>query len=253
MQSEAETPDRAGRSTPGRAGVSERLRRFVAEFPHERGSLLEFARRTASELPPGTRLLDVGAGDAPYRELFSHVEYLTSDWSESVHEGARNADIVASADALPVESASFDAVLLTQVLEHVPDPGAVLAELLRVLRPGGSLHLTAPFVWELHEMPHDYYRYTSAGLAHLLTAAGFDEVDVRPRNDSFTTIAQLLLNLEHLMGRAPDGLDEQRTQAGVALRELAERIAELAPLDTLRCLPLGYAARATRPLVGQNA
>jgi SAM-dependent methyltransferase len=134
------------------------------------------------------------------------------------------------------------------VLEHVPEPGKVLGELARVLAPSGRLYLTAPLVWELHELPHDYYRYTQAGLAHLLETAGFVDVEVRPRNDYFTTIAQLMRNAGATIGRAPDGLDARREDAGRTLAELADRVAELAPLDARWVFPLGYSASAcTRP------
>ncbi len=234
-------------SSTGRLGISEDLRGFVEEMPFERGPILEFMLRAAGEMPAGSRTLDVGAGDAPYRELFTHVEYVTADWEHSLHEDLPAMDIQAPADDLPLDDESFHAVLLTQVLEHVPDPPRVLSELRRVLRPGGRLYLSAPLVWELHELPFDFYRYTSVGLEHLLHAAGFEEVSVEPRNDCFSTLAQLMRNMSHVMGRAPDGLDDRREVAARLLRDLARQVAELAPLDVERTLPLGYAAVATRP------
>jgi hypothetical protein len=111
---------------------------------------------------------------------------------------------------------------------------------------GGSLYLTAPLVWELHELPYDYYRYTSEGLRHLLESTGFREVEVEPRNDCFTTLAQLMCNVQWAMGSAPDGLDERRAAAGRLLSELAEQVAKLAPLDAARILPLGYSAIGVR-------
>lgn len=231
---------------PGLRGLSEALREFVAEMPHERATIAEWVAAAAREVPPGARVLDVGAGDAPYRELFAHAEYVTTDWEQSLHEGALRADVIASADALPLEDAGFDMVLLLQVLEHVPDPAAVLAELHRVLKPGGVLVLTAPLAWEQHELPHDYFRYTGPGLESLLGAAGFTEVVVEARNDSFTTLAQLLINVSWDLGSAPDGLDERRAEAGPVLRALASELAELAPLDARRALPLGFRARARR-------
>jgi SAM-dependent methyltransferase len=230
----------------GRAGVSEPLRRFVAEFPHERGSIFDFVLRAARATPVGARVADVGAGDAPYRELFAHADYTAIDWESSLHEGI-DVDLTAPADAIPVEDGVFDVVLLTQVLEHVPEPGRVLGELHRILKPGGCLYITVPLTWELHELPHDYYRYTAAGLDRLLTAAGFDPVAVEPRNDCFTTIAQLMLNIRSAMGRAEDGLDERREAAAGLLTELAEQVAELEPLDARHVFPLGYAATARRP------
>ncbi len=230
----------------GTRGVSETLRKFVDEMPYERWSIFEFVAEAARSLPAGARVADVGAGDAPYRELFAHTRYITVDWEGSEHIAAPASDVVSSADALPVEDSSFDALLLTQVLEHVPDPAAVLSELWRVLAPGGRLFLTAPLAWELHEQPHDYYRYTSFGLEYLVAAAGFEDVEVRARNDCFTTMAQLLLNIRYAMGRAPDGLDPLREEAAQALTDLAEQVAALAPLDSRRIFPLGYSVTARR-------
>jgi SAM-dependent methyltransferase len=230
----------------GSLGVSESLRKFTAEFPYERESILAFVMKAAKQIPAGARVADVGAGDAPFRELFAHAQYATLDWSESVHEGARSSDIVASADSIPVRDGAFDAVIFTQVLEHVPEPAGVMSELYRILAQGGTLYLTAPLVWELHELPHDYYRYTSEGLRHLLDSAGFSSIEIEPRNDCFTTLAQLMLNARWAMGAAPDGLDERRVAARELLTELAERLAELAPLDAERVMPLGYSAIAVR-------
>src|SRR5688572_22268995 len=105
--------------------VSPELARFVAGIPIERGPILEFMREAAAEVPPGARVLDVGAGDSPYRELFAHARYESNDWEHSVHPGARRVDHIGPADDLPVPDEAFDAVLFTQVLEHVPDPPAV--------------------------------------------------------------------------------------------------------------------------------
>jgi SAM-dependent methyltransferase len=244
--SAAPHPSDARLVRPSLRGRTEALRTFIAELPWERESILAFVQAAAAATAPGARVLDVGAGNAPYRELFAHAEYLTSDWTASPHDGARRADVVGSAEALPVGDGEFDVVLCTQVLEHVAEPRDVLAELHRILRPGGRLHLTAPLVWELHELPHDYYRYTAPGLEHMLGAAGFVDVEVTPRTDSMTTLAQLITNVSWQLGSAGDGLDERRAEAGEALRGLAREIAALAPLDAEWTLPLGYGAVAVR-------
>lgn len=231
----------------GRDGVSEILRRFTADLPYERGPILDFVLEVAASTAPGAAVLDLGAGNAPYRELFSHTDYQTNDWSQSEHLGAEEADIIGSADALPVGDATFDLVLCTQLLEHTPEPAATLVECFRVLAPGGRIALTVPLLWELHELPHDYFRYTERGLAHLLSKAGFAELDIRRRSDGFSAIGQLMHNLGWAMGEADDGLDEQRTQAREMLLELSEAFGALAPLDTRRIMPLGYTAVAHRP------
>jgi SAM-dependent methyltransferase len=192
-------------------------------------------------------VLDLGAGNAPYRELFAHAEYRTNDWSQSEHLGAEEADIVGSADALPVADATFDLVLCTQVLEHTPEPAATLIECFRILAPGGRIALTVPLMWELHELPHDYFRYTERGLEHLLTKAGFTELDIRRRSDGFSAIGQLMHNLAWALGEADDGLDGERLQARDMLLELSAAFGTLAPLDTRLIMPLGYTAVARRP------
>jgi SAM-dependent methyltransferase len=228
--------------------ISPRLDEFVNQFPWDRRSILEFMLRAASELPPGARVLDVGAGEAPYAELFQHVDYQTSDWSNSVHAGARRADYIGSADDLPVQDAMFDAVLNTQVLEHVSEPARVVAELHRILKPGGRVYVTVPLVGALHEEPYDFYRYTPHGLRHLLQNAGFVNIDVRPRNDSFTTLAQVMCDMSRDMGRRADGLDPMRDMASQTLRGMADIVASFAHLDTRRILPLGYSVTAMRRL-----
>jgi SAM-dependent methyltransferase len=231
----------------GKLGFTEPLRAFVAQYPWERESIATFVRNAACSLPPGSRVADVGAGEAPYRELFVGHRYVTIDWAQTMHELPEGPDIVADATGIPVDDGAFDAVVLTQVLEHVPDPLAVLQELHRILVVRGRLFLTAPFVWEEHEVPHDYARYTRYGLRTLAERAGFSEIDVSARNDCFTTLAQLVRNAAWTMGRAPDGLDPERHVAQELLEQLAEHLARLAPLDSQWIFPLGFTMSARKP------
>lgn len=236
-----------------RVRPSQALLRFTAELPHERESILEFALRVAAELAPGSRLIDVGAGNSPYRELFSHLRYESSDWEHSPHPGAHHVDHVGPAHDLPVDDSAYDGVLCTQVLEHVPSPDAVARELYRILRPGGRLYLTVPLAWELHEMPFDFYRYTPYGLARILGDAGFQRLDIAPRNDCFRTLAQLLGNLPTMIGRYPDGRNHQRAEAEAVLRAMAAKVASYSGLDSNRIFPLGYSVVALRPETGPRS
>ena len=149
------------------------VRDFVDGSPVNRAHIAAFVADAARATPAGARVLDAGAGAAPYRPLFAHTSYTTSDWAGSPHAEARESDIIAPLASLPVADASFDAVVLTEVLEHVAEPAAALAEVHRVLAPGGRVWLTTPFVWELHEEPDDFWRYTPHALRELLTGAGF--------------------------------------------------------------------------------
>ena len=226
--------------------LSPALQAFVAELPLERAGILRFVSRAARETPAGARVLDAGAGDAPYRELFSAHDYVTTDWAGSMHSGALTADVVASLDDLPLEGESFDAVVCTQVLEHLAEPQKAIGELHRVLRPGGRLWITAPLVWELHEAPYDFFRYTAPGLEHILRTAGFGEVAIEPRNGYFTTMALLASQAGPIIGSAGDGRDGRRRREAARLRRLAHRLAKLDDLDARRTLPLGYQGVAVR-------
>jgi SAM-dependent methyltransferase len=236
----------------GVLGVSERLRQFVEEAPYERRTILEFVRNSARGLPAGARVADIGAGDSPYREFFDHCEYLAIDWGQSIHSGALRADVVCSADHIALPDESVDAALVTQVLEHVPDPRAVLRDVHRILRMDGPLYLTVPLIWELHEFPYDYYRYTPPLLRLLLEQAGFGDVKVEPRNDCFTTIAQLMRNAGGAMGRAGDQRDLEREKAQQALERLSDSVAALAPLDLQHIMPRGYSVVGRRGVVAAH-
>jgi hypothetical protein len=131
------------------------------------------------------------------------------------------------------------------VLEHVADPGTVLGEFHRLLVPGGELWLTAPFVWELHEEPHDYFRYTPYGLRALLARAGLEAVDINPLGGYFSTIAQLLRHCGSITGLDTGGPLRRATAALIG--RTAPVLGRLDDLDCRRALPLGYSCRGRRP------
>jgi SAM-dependent methyltransferase len=227
--------------------MSEQLRQFIAAAPRAREPHLPFLRKAASELASQESILDVGAGMAPYRELFDHARYITCDWDLSIYAPPTPPDIRASAHRIPVDDASFDAILCTQVLEHVAEPWSVLEEFHRVIRPGGKVWIITPLVWYLHEQPYDYYRFTAHGLRHLLDRAGFSAIEILPLTDAFTTLAQLVGDLGYLMGQAQDGFDEQRGLVAAMMQHLADLIGSLSSFDTQWILPIDYCAEATRP------
>ena len=230
--------------------LSDALKTFIAGSPRSRGPHVAFLQQAASELPAGSKLLDVGAGDAPYREIFSHLDYVTCDWENTQYSPVIPSDISGSADGVPVPDESFDAILNTQVLEHVPEPGNVLAEFWRILRPGGRLWITAPLVWYLHEEPHDYYRYTPHGLRYLLEKAAFSKIEITALNDAFSTVAQLMADLGWMMGRHDDGHDPSREVIAGTMSAMAEVVANFGPYDTQWIFPINYSVGAAKPTAG---
>jgi len=137
-------------------------------------------------------LLDYGCGSRPYEKLFLVSKYTGVDVQLSGHPNeAKRADIFFDGGRLPVESESFDAVLASEVFEHVFDLPEALTEIRRVLRPKGMLLVTCPFVWPLHEEPYDFARYTPYALRAQLEAAGFEVLVQEKRGSDLEAIAQM--------------------------------------------------------------
>lgn len=135
-----------------------------------RDAMVEFSPKLTGQL------LDVGCGSKPYRSLFTVDAYIGLDIDSEISRQRGIADQLYDGNAFPFSDGSFDSALCNQVLEHVFNPDEFLGEIARVLKPGGKLLLTVPFVWDEHEQPYDYARYSSFGLRALLEKQGFKVV-----------------------------------------------------------------------------
>lgn len=138
------------------------------------------------------RLLDVGCGTKPYRKLFHVDEYIGLEIDGEIARQLSRADFFYDGKFFPFSSGSFNVVLTNQVLEHVFNPSSFLAEIHRVLTPDGVLLLTIPFVWDEHEQPYDYARYTTYGLQYLLENNGFRALRTKKISSGSCVIFQLL-------------------------------------------------------------
>lgn len=128
-------------------------------------------------------LLDAGCGRQPYRDMFQCENYVGIEMSEMFKP-----DIVGDVKNMnAIETESFDSVLSNQVLEHVDDVGQAMSEIYRVLKPGGNLCITVPFIGRLHAMPHDYWRFSISGLRYLLQKHGFEVIFIEPMGGFLTT------------------------------------------------------------------
>lgn len=142
-------------------------------------------------------LLDVGCGQMPYRD------YILTNTSVRKYvgleiEGALTYNELIKPDftwdgmKMPFDDSFFETVLLTEVLEHVQEPVNLLQECNRVMKPGGIVFITVPFLWNLHEVPHDEYRYTPFALERILRQSGFHEIKVHATGGWNASLAQLL-------------------------------------------------------------
>lgn len=132
-------------------------------------------------------MYDLGSGDAPYKDFFNEYvdQYITVDWSDSQHNV--NPSIIANLnELLPIDSETADTVVSISVLEHLSEPGIMLGEAFRILKPGGMIFIQIPWQWWIHEAPYDYFRYTPYGIKYLLEKAGFENVKVEAQSGFFT-------------------------------------------------------------------
>ncbi len=158
---------------------------------HSRAGLYEWLEKVLSEMNADTkglpvRVLNVGAGG----EIFDKIKTLhKADVFQIDIDPGRKPDLVADVCNLPLAEESFDAVFMLEVLEHVPTPHRALEDVHRVLKTGGRLYLSTPFIFPIHDEPHDYFRFTRYGLSYLLS--GFRSVEIQERNGYVQSIMVL--------------------------------------------------------------
>ena len=168
------------------------LSRYVLHFE----AAIEDAVGTfAASLPAGARVLDAGAGEGRHARYFSRQRYCGVDLA--VGDRTWNyggLDAVADLGGLPFRAGCFDAAIHVVTLEHVRQPEGVLREIARTLGPAAPLLAIVPHEWEVHQAPHDYFRFTRHGMAYLLERAGMVDVEIRPVGGYFRLLARRLLN-----------------------------------------------------------
>jgi ubiquinone/menaquinone biosynthesis C-methylase UbiE len=142
------------------------------------------------------KLLDFGCGTKPYKKLFKNVtHYVGVDLKiDREHQNQNFVDAFYDGKTIPFGDNEFDAVLSTEVLEHVFNIDAILSEIHRVLKKGGKALITTPFMWEEHEMPYDFARYTTPALVHLYKSKGFKIVHHQKNGNYIHVVCQFALN-----------------------------------------------------------
>jgi SAM-dependent methyltransferase len=155
------------------------LRELLAARPYMRG-----------------RLLDMGCGRRPYALIYDGLveSSVGTEVTFSPH-GTNAADAICFGEALPFEDASFDTILCTEVLEHTREPWRVMAEFVRLLRPGGHVLISVPFTYPLHEQPHDYWRFTGYGLEEVSSSAGLETITIHARGGTAAALFAQQINL----------------------------------------------------------
>lgn len=161
---------------------------FRLRFNPRRYVIERFVETEAKKLKVNSRVLDAGAGPCPYKKFFDHCNYEATDFVDT----NKCLDFVCSLDRIPKKNLSYDAVLSTEVLEHVEDPQKIVNELYRILKKDGKLILTVPQAWRIHQAPHNYFYFTFYGLRSLLKKAGFSKYKVNHMGGYFWFLADVI-------------------------------------------------------------
>ncbi len=163
---------------------------FINPFYIARKGLLINIMRLGKNITGKT--LDVGCGTKPYKKYFNSAEYIGLEIETTIHQGYNKADVFYKGGKFPFQDEEFDSIVTNQVLEHVFEPDLFLSEINRVLKKNGNLLLTVPFVWDEHEQPYDYARYSSFGLKYLLENKGFKIISHIKSENNIKALFQLL-------------------------------------------------------------
>lgn len=142
------------------------------------------------------KFLDVGCGKKPYKNYLLENRFIESYTgldieTALVYEEGVGPDVTWNGTAMPFDDNSFDSMMATEVLEHCPDPLLIVQEMKRVLKPGGVLFFTVPFLWNLHEVPHDHYRYTPFALERIFRQSGM-QLELHAHGGWNTSMAQMI-------------------------------------------------------------
>ena len=163
---------------------------FINPFYFARKGLYQNVSKLITNL--NGKLLDVGCGTKPYENICNVDEYIGLEIDDEGNRQHNYADVFYDGKTIPFEDKSFDSILSNQVFEHVFNPNQFLKEINRVTKVGGRFLITVPFVWDEHEQPYDYARYSSFGLKHILAENGFEIIEHRKSNNGIEVIFQLI-------------------------------------------------------------
>jgi SAM-dependent methyltransferase len=163
---------------------------FVNPFYISRKGLLKYIKPLGKYI--GGKTLDVGCGIKPYKKYFNSNEYIGIDLKTTLHNSENSIDVYYDGKVIPFNNEQFDSVVTSQVLEHVFHPDLFLGETNRVLKTNGYLLITVPFVWDEHEQPFDFGRYSSFGIVYLLEKNGFEIKEHFKTANNFAALAQLV-------------------------------------------------------------
>jgi len=180
------------------------IKKFTKLVDIENKEILKFIKDFSKKCKNEEKLLDAGAGEMPYKKYFPQTDYESCDFCK-LDEYRYKVDFTCDLQNIPRENETYDTILCTQVLEHVPEPQKVINEFHRILKKQGKLFLTVPQGWKLHQEPYHFFNYTSYGIKYIAEKAGFKVIYIKEKGGYFKMMASRIsysspFYLKHLKG-----------------------------------------------------
>jgi SAM-dependent methyltransferase len=250
-------------SKPKKLNFIEKLAyRLLSVTDIENITLRNAVKRFAASVPANVKILDAGAGLKPYERFFQHCDYDSCDFANcdkfygNIDDGRRDNiagrhTYICPLDHIPVPDNTYDFVLCTEVLEHVPSPSAVLREMFRVLKKSGTLFVTVPQGYGIHGEPYNFFYFTRFGLDLVLKKAGFEVIQIQERGGYFYYLYDRLANA---IPRIVLGYKKHMSLMMFALSPvhiilayiLGPALLVLEPLDREKRFTMGYVSTALK-------
>ncbi len=172
-------------------------------------SRIQWLERVLKEIPAGSKILDAGAGEQPYKKFCGHLEYVSQDFAQydptEMSTGLQmpnwdygNLDVISDIAAIPVPDISFDAILCTEVIEHIVNPIDALKEFSRILKSGGYLIITAPFCSLTHFAPYHFYSGFNRFFYEKVLEEDFEKIEINANGNYFEYLAQEINRLPNM-------------------------------------------------------
>ncbi len=232
--------------------IASRNRREVAIPSRLMADLIAAQYDKALPIYAKGRLLDLGCGRAPLYLVYQRFvsDAICVDWGNSLHQNALLDLEWDLTQPLPYPSEGFDTVILSDVLEHIPNPEALWTEMARQLRPGGVIIMNVPFYYWLHESPYDFYRYTEFALRRFVDRAVLELVELHPIGGAPEIIADITSKCLYRVPRvgSPLAAFTQWITASFIRTKLGRRVSEA----TQDAFPFVYFLIARKPAAAKE-
>lgn len=193
--------------------VKELIKKIVGVGIDNESNRVTWIEQTLKKIPAGSRILDAGAGERQFQKFCAHLKYVSQDFAQynGLGDGSglqtekwnnEGLDIISDITKIPEPAASFDAIMCTEVLEHIPDPVPAIKEFSRLLKSGGYLLITAPFCSATHFSPfHFCTGFSRYFYEKHLPDNGFKILELAPNGNFFDYVAQEILRTPEMASR----------------------------------------------------